>query len=238
MFRSIAVALASERVRGPTMRQRILAGLILVAAVTHSASAATYSYSASGTLSNSGGLGPPPFPNGTSISIQFSIDSATPDSNQENTNVGKFVGLTGTFTLGGQTYSIESYGYRYLEVTNNDSPIFGAGDWLRFFISTDDFSSLDTPVYNGARIHRLSLLMLANSTTLFDSEALDNSIGQGLGTLSGGFNMQAGDLVYINSDASGPATAFSSSVVPIPPAAWLFGSAAGVMGWLRRKRTS
>lgn len=111
---------------------------------------------------------------------------------------------------------------------------FGAGDWLRFFISTDDFSSLET-VYNGARIHRLSLLMSANSTSLFSSDALDNSIGQSLETLSGRFNLQAGDLVYINSDASGTATAFSSSVVPVPAAVWLLGSALGVMGWMRRK---
>ena len=27
-------------------------------------------------------------------------------------------------------------------------------------------------------------------------------------------------------------------VVPIPPAAWLFGSALGVMGWMRRKISS
>lgn len=196
------------------MRRRILAGLILVAVVAHSANAGTYTYSASGTLSNSGGLGLPPFPDGTTISIQFSIDSAAVDSNPGDTNVGQFDGLTGTFTLGGQTYSIDSYGFRYVEVTNNFSYYFGAGDWLRFFISTDDFSSLDTPVYNGARIHRLSLLMNANSTALFNSDALANSVVPDLGTLSGGFNMQAGDLVYINSDASGPATTFSSSVVP------------------------
>jgi len=235
MIRSLAVSLTSEQVHGPAMRQRMLAGLILIAAVIHSANAATYAYSASGALSNSGGLGPPPFPDGTSISIQFSIDSATPDSNPIDANVGRFEGLAGTFTLGGQTYSIESYGYRYVEVSNNHSPYFGAGDWLRFFISTDDFSSLETPVYNGARIHRLSLLMSANSTSLFSSDALDNSIGQSLETLSGRFNLQAGDLVYINSDASGTATAFSSSVVPVPAAVWLFGSALGLMGWMRRK---
>lgn len=218
------------------MLQRVLEGLILIVLATCSAQAATFSYSASGILSNSGGLGPPPFPDGTPISIQFSIDSATPDSNPAETNVGRFDGLTGTFTLGGQAYSIASYGYRYVEVTNNSSYYFGAGDWLRFFISTDDFSSLDTPVYNGARIHRLSLLLKANSTGLFDSDALANSIGQDLGTLSGGFNLQAGNLVYVNSDASGPASAFSSSVVPLPAAAWLFGGAIAGLGLLKRRQ--
>ena len=216
MFRSIAIGMA-----------------LCFATVT--AQAATILYAASGTLANSGGLGPPPFPDGTSISVQFSIDSATPDSNPFETNLGRYEGLTGTFTLGGQTYSIDSYGYRYLEVTDNFSYNVGAGDWLRFNIATGDFSSLDTPIYNGARIHHLVVLMKANSTALFNNDALANSIGQSLETLSGGIGVQAGDLVYINSDAGGLATVFSSSVVPIPAAVWLFGSALGLMGVVRRK---
>ncbi len=30
----------------------------------------------------------------------------------------------------------------------------------------------------------------------------------------------------------------TAAVVPIPAAVWLFGSALGVMGWMRRKATS
>ena len=216
------------------MHRRLLAGLLLVAAGNHSADAATYSYMASGTLSNSGGLGPPPFPNGTSISIQFSIDSATPDSNTADNSTGRYSGLSGTFTLGGQTFSIDSYGYRYVEVSDNNSYYFGQGDWLWLNVITDNFSSLDTPEYNGSRIHHLSVLMQGNNTGVFSGDSLSNSIGHDL-QLSGGFNLQAGNLVYYNSDAIGPVTAFSSSIVPVPATVWLLGSALGVLGWIRRK---
>ena len=38
--------------------------------------------------------------------------------------------------------------------------------------------------------------------------------------------------------AGGKFTSFTLAPVPIPPAVWLFGSALGVMGWMRRKATS
>ena len=226
------------------MHQAVVAGLlfILLGITAGGADAAIISYSASGTLSDSGGLGPAPFPNGTAISVQFSIDAATPDSNLSDTSVGHYDGVTGTFTLGGETYSIESYGYRYVEVANDYSYYFGPGDLIRIFISTSNFASLDTPVYNGARIHNLTLLLrsTSNSTTIFASDALSNSIGVNLGQFPGsGFGMQLGNLVYYNSDTGGPVTALSStSTVPLPAAAWLFGGALGLLGVARRGSTT
>ena len=43
--------------------------------------------------------------------------------------------------------------------------------------------------------------------------------------------------LYVNSDTNfGPYTV-SASVVPVPAAVWLFGSALGALGWLRRRKT-
>ncbi len=223
------------------MHQRISVWLLtlLAGAVSTASPAANISYSASGSLYNGGGLGPPPFPDGTPISIQFSIDADTPDSSGSNANEGRYSGLTGTFTLGGQTYSIDSYGYREVRVTNDFSYYWGWGDQIQFFISTANYSSLDTPVYNGARIHNLKLSVRPATidTTIFTSDALSNSIGLALSTFSNAmFNMQTGDLVYINSDAIGRATALSSvSQVPLPAVGWLLGPVLGTLGWVRRK---
>ncbi len=226
------------------MNTRILSGMtivLLLCLAGGGASAAVITYTASGTISDSRGLGPPPFPDGTPLSAQFSIDTNTPDSDPSS-NVGRYLGLTGTFTLGEQTYSIDSYGYRYVEVANNYSPSFGEGDLIRIVVSTSDFTSLDTPVYNGVRIHNLKLYLFPadRSTNIFDSDVLSNSIGANLAAFpQSRWNMQLGDLVYINSDTVGPVTALSSSsVVPIPAAAWLFGSALGLVGVARRRKAT
>ncbi len=228
------------------MHQKIIVWLsVLLAGVVSSVShAAIISYSASGTLSNGGGLGPPPFPNGTPISIQFAIDADTPDSwyYDFDTKKGVYSGLTGTFTLGGQTYSIDSYGYREVRVVNDFSYSEGWGDQIQFVVSTTNFSSLDTPVYNGARLHRLALALrpATTNTAIFSSDALSNSIGLNLATFSQGiFNLQAGDLVYINSDSIGRVTALSSvSQVPLPAVGWLLGPVFWVLGWVRRRPVS
>jgi len=47
-----------------------------------------------------------------------------------------------------------------------------------------------------------------------------------------------GDIVGVGTLSDGTQQAFLLTAVPVPAAAWLFGSALGLLGWLRRKRSN
>lgn len=77
-----------------------------------------------------------------------------------------------------------------------------------------------------------------DGTTMIDLNSLVDLTGTGLVHLSEAFDInQNGDIVGIGINSAGQDQAFVISVVPIPAAVWLFGSALGALGWLRRRRT-
>jgi probable HAF family extracellular repeat protein len=45
-----------------------------------------------------------------------------------------------------------------------------------------------------------------------------------------------GDIVGVGVTSIGEERAFLLTAVPVPAAVWMFGSALGVLGWLRRRK--
>ena len=78
-----------------------------------------------------------------------------------------------------------------------------------------------------------------DGATLVDLNGLVDLSGTGIIRLTEAFDINAnGDIVGIGITASGETKAFLMTAVPVPAAVWLFGSALGLLGWMRRGRTA
>ncbi len=74
--------------------------------------------------------------------------------------------------------------------------------------------------------------MVLDYSALFDADLV------GIGLTVGTYNVnQEGYVDYVSMTTSAGTDVYNFSVVPIPAAAWLFGSALAGLGWLRRKQT-
>jgi uncharacterized membrane protein len=72
--------------------------------------------------------------------------------------------------------------------------------------------------------------------TILDLNTLVDLTGTGLVSLDEAFDINAnGDIVGVGTLSDGTRTAFVLTAVPVPAAVWLFASALGALGWLRRK---
>jgi probable HAF family extracellular repeat protein len=78
-----------------------------------------------------------------------------------------------------------------------------------------------------------------DGATVVDLNSLVDLSGTGIVRLTEAFDINGnGDIVGIGVTASGETKAFLMTAVPVPAAVWLFGSALGLLGWLRRGRTA
>lgn len=77
-----------------------------------------------------------------------------------------------------------------------------------------------------------------NANPIAGGDDTDNGTQQNLNSLFDGASLQSWDgttLVVGNFVSGVDGTQFTYQVVPVPAAAWLFGSALGLLGWMRRK---
>jgi probable HAF family extracellular repeat protein len=73
---------------------------------------------------------------------------------------------------------------------------------------------------------------------LVDLNTLVDLTGTGLVSLAMAYDINAnGDIVGLGVTESGEQRAFLLTAVPVPAAVWLFGSALGLLGWMRRRAT-
>ena len=78
-----------------------------------------------------------------------------------------------------------------------------------------------------------------DGATLVDLNTLVDLTGTGFVSLDEAWDINdAGEIVGVGTLSTGGEGAFVLQVVPIPAAVWLFGSALGALGWMRRRRTA
>ena len=78
-----------------------------------------------------------------------------------------------------------------------------------------------------------------DGSNIVDLNSLVDLTGTGLVSLNEAYDINAnGDIVGYGVDANGNEQAFLLTAVPVPAAVWLFGSALGMLGWVRRRKTS
>jgi hypothetical protein len=88
----------------------------------------------------------------------------------------------------------------------------------------DSGSTGETIVFNGSTV----------GGPLDKNLSLNGSLTQSTGTSQAGTNAMS---ITTNADEFGwVVTTTLTTVVPVPPAVWLFGSALGLLGWMRRRR--
>jgi hypothetical protein len=79
---------------------------------------------------------------------------------------------------------------------------------------------------------------ILNGVALWDlGEADDGIYGQVVFNNVGGCTQVVGDKVNFN-DVNLSRCGFAAAVVPVPPAIWLLGSAVGLLGWMRQRRSA
>jgi probable HAF family extracellular repeat protein len=78
-----------------------------------------------------------------------------------------------------------------------------------------------------------------DGTSVYDLNELVDLDGTDLVALTVAQDVnEAGQIVGIGVTATGEQRAFLLTAVPVPAAVWLFGSALGILGWVRRSRTT
>jgi hypothetical protein len=191
-----------------------------------------------GTLNNyadPNGLLPFPQPDsGTIFTLTFSYDSETPDINPDG-KAGEYRGAISTISLSIGDYTSQSFSDNWVVMLDDvGNPIDGYADlWLASTFN-------DSPLRSS-----FGLVLIDFGASALTSDAL----------VAPSFPFPPWRLGFLNysiEDRSSPdfndwvtlatADALVNSVtvtaVPTPPAVLLFGSALGVMAWLRRKATS
>jgi probable HAF family extracellular repeat protein len=75
-----------------------------------------------------------------------------------------------------------------------------------------------------------------DGTNMVDLNDLVDLTGTGIVSLTNAYDVNAnGDIVGVGVTSTGEQRAFVLTAVPVPAAVWLFGSALGALGWMRRK---
>jgi probable HAF family extracellular repeat protein len=160
---------------------------------------------------------------------------------------------------------VHESGYSTAEQINNEGTIVGAArtltDGTTFFASIWDTSGNQTFLNNNtdfaskawslnddgvivgyeqdakSAAARRAFVVL-DGMNMIDLNTLVDLSGTGLVTLTEAYDVNAnGDIVGVGITASGEERAFILTAVPVPAAVWLFASALGALGWLRRRAT-
>jgi hypothetical protein len=150
-------------------------------------------------------------------------------------NSGRYAGLTGTTVLG-SLVAPSGPGPGEVSIQDGD-PESGIGwDGVGMNVTTDP---ANRPVVDGVILLRFVLSLPSSSYDLFSDAALNNIVGLELADLNGyprDFEVQLFNPTYFSQYMGrGRIDALSISTVPLPAAAWLLGSALGVLGWMRRR---
>jgi hypothetical protein len=165
---------------------------------------------------------PDEFGIGDTFSMLVEFDSTEPDRNAD-TRRGFYDWTSLTFTVG--TYSGSATGEIYIE----DDYLSGRDMYnlIALSLSAPDVLGL-TPGY-------MSFDMRDNTGTVFSDDSLPLSPPD-----LGDFNSISMSLKFNNFDFSANGdvelTLNSITAVPVPAAVWLFGSALGLLGWMRRRQ--
>ena len=128
-------------------------------------------------------------------------------------------------------------------IVNSDS-VFGLTDWSVAFNSTYGVSEYDAVVVNDSASNLADAVSVMLVWTPFDDETVNESNYVAFllprdgtrTTYFDPFDYASGDFFGAQQYTLFKSTSVAS-VVPIPAAVWLFGSALAGLGWMRRKQT-
>lgn len=171
-------------------------------------------------------------------SLLFTIDPSEPDIAACDPGAGPcdYANGSGTLTIGSTVLSIAASPGGIVEIVNDTTTMSGTTDGIAFLLPGD--GSLTPTQVDGLFVGGIGLSLEFLAATLADA-----SLGGSLGVTDAGFTgPQQGLLLFLSTEEGGGgdaaylgASTSYFAVVPVPAAAWLFGSALGLLGWARRR---
>jgi hypothetical protein len=169
---------------------------------------------------------------GTSIVLTYTFDSNATDTNAL-ANIGNYA-LTGfTVTLGGNEFVASPVTNSYVRISNN-----AGGSYDDFYDVNSSLDPLLGPQINGATLRNAGVDLIDYEAGQFNSDDLIlnpdplSQFERKRFTLD--FNLNPGNASIVGVIDSWTVV---QATVPIPAAVWLFGSALGILGWMRRKES-
>ncbi|MBN8280635.1 MAG: hypothetical protein J0M16_08515 [Gammaproteobacteria bacterium] len=219
-----------------------LLSLALVASlVTTTAGASPLTYLASGTIADITGDAAGSLTSigtGNTWSLVLTIDPSEPDIAACDPGAGPcdYANGSGTLTIGSTVLGIAASPGGVVELVNDTTTMTGTTDGIAFLLPGD--GSLTPTQVDGLFLGGIGLSLEFVAATLADA-----SLAGSLGVTDAAFTgPQQGLLLFLSTEEGGGgdavylgATTTSFAVVPVPAAAWLFGSAVGLLGALKRR---
>jgi hypothetical protein len=233
--------------RNMKRRDMVVFLLLLSSIYSLGAGAATIDFFASGVMNTT--RFDPTFSgieNGTPWSIHATTFDLIPDSDPDP-NVGTYFVVEGAMTVGDDQFNIASFSsLRNFDIFNS---IGTSSNKDRAVLEVFADQGLPVPLSIGPNvIANFFVTITAPNFHLFDDDSLSNLVGLtwndlcssppcpvGSGTRFGLQLIQPGVTGIF--ELSGDLNVMSITAVPVPSAVWLFGSALGLIGWIRRKAT-
>ena len=185
--------------------------------------------------------------NGTPWSVHATTFGFLPDTDPDP-NVGTYRVSQGTMTVGDDQFNMASFPAQFRNIDVFDS-IGTSSNEDRAVLEVFANQGLPVPLSIGPNvIVNFFVTITAPNFHLFDDDSLSNLVGLtwndlcssppcsvGSGTQFGLQLIQPGVTGIF--ELSGDLNVMSITAVPVPSAVWLFGSALGLIGWIRRKAT-
>jgi probable HAF family extracellular repeat protein len=165
---------------------------------------------------------------------QFVDGSGYGTAEQINNN-GLIVGAARTASTGSTIFAATWDTVGNLTFLNNESGI-GSKIWSAndagVLVGYDQITAGN--IVNDGNLTRAFVAL--DGVNMVHLDSLVDLTGTGLVALSEAYDVNAnGDIVGVGVTATGERQAFVLTAVPVPAAVWLFGSALGALGWMRRK---
>jgi hypothetical protein len=170
--------------------------------------------------------------------LLLTIDTAEPDIASCDVGFGPcdYANGFGTLTINSTVLNIAASAGGVVEIYNDLTTIDGVTDGTAFYLPGD--GSLTPTQVDGLFVGGIGLSLVFNPSALSDA-----SLGGSSNASSADFNgLQQSLLLFLSTEVDGGgdvaflgAETTSYSVIPVPSAVWLFGSAIGLLGWVRRR---